>query len=52
MKVIDFNDAGPHFLGEMEARLELQLEAFIDLWLVGLSQLYEYEERYDPRDFK
>jgi hypothetical protein len=49
MKVIDFNDAGPHFLGEMEARLELQLEAFIDLWLVGLSQLYEYEERYDPR---
>ena len=51
--MIDFNDAGPQQPHEeMEARLELQLEAFIDSWLVGLSQHYDRGEIYDPQDFK
>jgi hypothetical protein len=51
--MIDFNNTGPQLsLEEIEAHLQLQLEAFIDSWLVGLSQLYEQEEFYIPQHFK
>jgi hypothetical protein len=51
--MIDFNDAGPQFsLEQMEAPLALQMEALIDQWLADLSQFYERDEHYDPRDFK
>jgi hypothetical protein len=52
--MIDFNDAlpWPFLEGATDALIDLKFEELMGVWHTGLSQLYEYDERYDPLDFK